>query len=548
MPESKTGRAAFLEHNIPPRLAARTVWAAWVRIRNTGRSAWSNAGDDRVDLVVSCDGQVRQTHPLPRTVAEGEEATVHFALRAPEEEGAHALRVDLVQQGVAAFADGGGAPLDLELQVDPGPEAKAVDLSAEAARLSPWHYQPAGGVHQARDGVMFPVFASRAQGCRLWDVDGREYIDYVMGWGSALPGYAHPRVQDALLAVLESGAVLPLPHPLELDVARGITRAIPSAERVMLGKNGSDVCTLAARLSRAYTGRRVILSSGYHGWQDFWAEHAGFGKSGIPERPWALIHRFRANDLEGFRKLLDRHGADLAAVMIEPAGSVEGEQGPLPDADAAFLSAVAADTRAAGGLLVFDEVLSGFRYPKGSVQAATGVLPDLTCLGKALGGGMPVSALAGRAAVFEAAMERTHYGPTYRGEIYSLAAAAAALKLYEEEPVADAVWRYGTRLRDGLDEACRAAGVAASCIGPPFRMLVAFDEPDAERLRLKRTLYHQELMRAGVLTLNGFMLPSYAHDDTALQATLDAAGRALRAVAAAGGEDGLRRAVEIPLV
>jgi glutamate-1-semialdehyde aminotransferase len=356
-------------------------------------------------------------------------------------------------------------------------------------------------------------------------------------------------VQEALRAALDSAPTMPFQHPVEIDVAERLSLMIPGVERVAFGKNGSDVCTLAARVARVYTGRRTILFSGYHGWQDFWAEQHGFPSTGIPERPRKLLHRFALNDRGAFDAIFDAHRDDLAAVMLEPAGPAEGEQGPLPDADPAFLDHVLARTRAAGALLVFDEILTGFRVPGHSVQAATGIVPDLTCLGKALGGGMPLSALGGRADVLEAVMDRTHYGPTYRGEAYSLMAARAALDVYASEPVAEHVRAFGARVKQGLDVAAARLDVAARAVGPPFRFTLAFDDDGhgSDRARLRRTLFVQELLKAGVVTYRGFMLPSYAHDDEAFECTISAIDAAMAVVAQARDVAALHAALEIPV-
>jgi glutamate-1-semialdehyde 2,1-aminomutase len=297
-----------------------------------------------------------------------------------------------------------------------------------------------------------------------------------------------------------------------------------------------------------FTGKKTILYSGYHGWQDFWAEQMGFAASGVPDRPERLIHPFKFNHLSDFMGLYQHYRDDLAAVMLEPSGPGEGIQGPVQDADRNFLAAIAHAAQEAGALLIYDEIITGYRYPCGSVQRATGVIPDLTCLGKALSAGMPLSALVGRAHIFQRSMHNTHYGPTFRGEIYSFAAAKAAIHIYRHEPVAEYVWDYGTRLQQGINRLCQQLGIAAACVGPPFRMALAFNEPDAERLRLKRTLCQQELFKAGVITYNGVMLPSYAHGDPVLQATLEAFGLALERVALAEREDAFHRYLEIPLL
>jgi glutamate-1-semialdehyde aminotransferase len=367
-----------------------------------------------------------------------------------------------------------------------------------------------------------------------------------MGWGCSLLGYAEPRIQGAVREAMESAPLLTLTHPLEIEVAEALRDYIPGAEMVIFGKHGSDACTVAARVARAFTSRRVILYSGYHGWQDFWAEQAGFAATGIPERPDPLIHAFRFNDEPSFRALFERHRSDLAAVMLEPAGQVPGSGEPPQDADPRFLAMLAEATREAGALLVFDEIMTGFRYPGGSVQRATGIVPDLTCLGKGLAAGYPLSALGGRRAILQAAMGRTHYGPTFRGEVYSLAAARAALRIYAAEPVAERVTAHGERLRAALDRAAADAGLDAYCAGPAFRMRMHFNDPGPERCSLKTALFHQEMLKEGVLTYRGVMLPSFAHDEEALAVAGAAARRALARIGAAEREGRLHHELELP--
>ena len=486
-------------HNIPERLPANTIVGAWVSIENRGNYPWRlhHPEGKRVDLVIRCDGTLLATHVMPRAeVHPGERVTLHFPLSLLCGEGVHELQLELVEQQVTCFTDQGVEPLRLKLVVEPAPVSHSARLYEQAAQVSPWYYQPTQGVGHSGDGRLFPLFISKAKGCYLWDLEGRQYIDYIMGWGCALLGYADERVQQAVREVLDSAAVVPFPHPLEIAVAQMLTEDIPCAEMVVFGKNGSDVCTVAARLARVFTGKKIILYSGYHGWQDFWAEQAGFAATGVPDRPERLIHAFKFNHLPDFMQLYQRYRDDLAAVMLEPSGPGENIQGPVQDADRTFLAAIAQAAQEVGALLIYDEIITGYRYPSGSVQRATGVIPDLTCLGKALSAGMPLSALVGRAHIFQRSMHNTHYGPTFRGEIYSFAAAKAAIHIYRSEPVAEYVWDYGTRLQQGINRLCHQLGIAAACVGPPFRMALAFNEPDAERLR-RSDAYHRNCSKQG---------------------------------------------------
>jgi len=421
-------------------------------------------------------------------------------------------------------------------------------LMDEALATNHWFSLPTGGVSWSRTGRPYPVFARDARGCHITDVEGRTYLDYIMGWGCALLGHAHERIRRAVSEALGSGGVISLPSVVEMEVTRQLCAEIPCAEMAVFGKNGSDVCTAAVRLARVHTGREQVLVCGYHGWQDWHVEKMGFAATGVLERSRPPVHTFRFNDLADFTRVLHAHRGKVAAVMLEPAGPVEGLNGPLRDADPDFLREVATLTRRAGALLIFDEIITGFRYPQGSVQRATGVVPDLACFGKALSAGMPLSALVGRADVFRAAMGRIYYGPTFKSEVYSLAAAREALQFYREHDVPGHIASYGRRLRDGVNQICRRTGVPAELIGPPFRMALSFEEPSAHRIDLMRTLVQQELLRQGVLTYLGFMLPSYAHDDETLAQTLKAFDHALHELAEALRRDDFAPRLEIPVV
>jgi glutamate-1-semialdehyde 2,1-aminomutase len=547
----KTYGVSFVNSRIPSNVQASNIYGAWICLENTSSFPWltSSPEGQPTNVFIQFDGQVILTLPFPREeIQPGEQVDLYFSLQIPNVLGTHELVVDLVQQNVTRFSDQGVIPLKKILNITYDAPSETAELVTLAQRTNPWFYQPTGGICHSRDGTSLPVFVSKAKGCHIWDSQQRKYIDYVMGWGCCLLGYADHRVQSAIKNVLDTGAVTPFPYALEMEVAQMLTEDFPCAEMVVFGKNGSDICTVAARLARAHTGRKIILCSGYHGWQDFWVERMGFGSTGIPDRPKPLIHAFEFNDQDDFNRLYQIYRDDLAAVMLEPAGPAQTLQGHFQEADHNFLKEVAEKTQAAGALLIFDEIVTGYRYPTGSVQRATGVLPDLSCLGKAIAAGMPLSALVGRADIFQASMSKTHYGPTFKGEMYSFAAAKAAIEIYRTEPVADFVWDYGARLRHGINTICRDLNLKAQCLGPPFRMGLAFDEADREKLTLKRTLYYQELLKSGIITYNGIMLPSYAHNDAILQETLKAIKFSLEQVKMADHTESFSEHIEIPLL
>ncbi len=535
---------------VPARLVEGSRVRCTIEARNTGTAPWHRAPADghAVDVAVYVDDVLHATgHMLGDMTAPGASATFAWLLEVPAA-GGHTLRFELIAQNLCFFSERGSPPRTAEIEVAAAatPSRSEALLRIAVAR-NPWFDWPTHGLSRDGQGRGWPLFVERATGCRLTDVDGREYVDFVMGFGSALLGYAHPRIQAALRSALDSAATVPLPHEIEMEVTEALCAAIPCAEMVVFGKNGSDVSTAAVRLARAVTGRSHVLVCGYHGWQDWFLQREDCPFAGVTGTSAALAVPFAFNDAAGLEAALDRRRGRVAAIMLEPAAPVEGPQGPLRDADPAFLRAAQALAARHGALLIFDEILTGLRYPAGTVQRAHGVVPDLCCLGKALGGGLPLSALVGRAEIFRRGMGAIYYGPTFKSETLSLAAAREALALHRETDVPAHVARVGGRLRDAVNRIGRGLGLPAEMIGPPFRMVVRFEAPDAEA-RLMRTLLQQELLRSGVLTYKGFLLPSLAHDDAAIAQAVDAYRAALAVVAEAVKAGSLERHLEIPLL
>lgn len=545
--------ARYLDWTTPQRAAPGARVPLRVVIENTGTMTWRAHAPlgNRISVGVFCDGVILATLELPRPeVATGESVTLQQHVVLPSEPGDHVLRFELVEQELVRFTDRAVPPLDVPLVIDAALDDPNERLLQIARRVSPWHYHPTGGVGTAQDGTRFPVFAARAKGYHIWDVTDRQYIDYTMGWGTTVLGYAHPHVQEALRKAIESAPLLAYAQPVELEVADLLVQQFPGSEIAVFGKNGSDVCTLAARIARVTTGRKTILYCGYHGWGDFWVEQHPFERTGVPTRETPLIHRFRWNDPAAFLELFERTRHDLACVMLEPSGPWGGNDvGHESDIDQAFLELLRAKTTAAGALLVFDEIITGFRYLQGSVQRARNVRPDLTCLGKALASGMPLSALLGPADLMRSGYPRSHLGPTFREEAYSFHAARATLQVLRREPVPHTIWQHGERLREGIDLALREQHLNAWMKGPPFRMSLFFDEPDARRKLEMRTLFQQEMLRKGISMFgNGVMVPCFVHDDAALGATLAAIRHAAGMVALGVRENDLQRHIEIPLL
>ncbi len=382
------------------------------------------------------------------------------------------------------------------------------------------HKQLVRSFYEDREDA-FPMFARKGTGCELVDVDGRSFVDWVNGGGPVLLGYRHPAVEKAIRSQLAEGPTLSLMHPVELDVARMLTEMIPCAELVSFGKNGSDAVAAAVRLARAVTGREVILQCGVHGFHD-WHVAKFPDVAGVPASLRPLVHPFPYNDLDALAALLELYSGRVAAVVMEPV-CVE-----LPEPG--YLEGVAELTQRHEALLVFDEMITGFRVANGGAQELYGVTPDLATFGKSIANGLPLSAVVGKREYMQRLPELA-YGMTFRGETLSLAAARAVLKTLSEEPVIAHLASIGAQVRHLFEEACSEHGVIAALSGPDARMSFFFSDQRGVSGERLMAAFLRECAREGVLT-NGNILPSYAHDSAAVAKTGRAFDSALRKVAA----------------
>lgn len=361
-----------------------------------------------------------------------------------------------------------------------------------------------------------PLFVERGQGSHVWDVDGNEYVDFV---SSLLPiglGYCDPDIDAAIKAQLDRGIVFSLPSPLEMELSELLVELIPCAEQVRFGKNGTDATSAAIRLSRAFTGRAHIIALGYHGWQD-WYIGATTRNKGVPDAVGELTNRIAYNDLDALDDAFKAAPDGVACVIMEPMNFDMPNPG--------YLEGVRRMCNENGALLVFDEVITGFRFAPGGAQEMLGVTPDLAAFGKAMGNGMPISAIAGRRDVMQE-MENVFFSGTFGGETLSLAAAIAVIKKIKAEPVIDHLWTFGQKLIDGtlalieqhgLDQVLAIKGLA------PWSTL-AFSAHETASAQAIRTRYIVDMMAQGILTLGAHNI-SYAHDDADLDLFLSANAR-----------------------
>lgn len=287
-----------------------------------------------------------------------------------------------------------------------------------------------------------PFACVKAKGCHIWDVDSNKYIDYIMALGPVLLGYQFKPMDMAIKEQLQSGISFSLTHPLELEVAELLIKMIPCAEMVRFGKNGSDSTAAAVRLSRYITKKDHILFCGYHGWHDWYIGQTS-KSGGVPESTKKLSHRFNYNDIDSLLKLVKLYKNEIACIFIDPCNRY------LPKDN--FLQKVRDIAAKNKIILVFDEVITGFRFAKGGAQEYYGVTPDLACFGKALGNGMPISVLVGRRGLMTK-FDDLFYTLSCAGETLSLAAAKACLEFYIKNDVSRYIADLGKNLFDGLNK------------------------------------------------------------------------------------------------
>jgi glutamate-1-semialdehyde aminotransferase len=367
-----------------------------------------------------------------------------------------------------------------------------------------------------------PAYIERAEGAYVWDVDGSRYIDFPMALGPVILGHADPGVDEAIMRQLRLGITFTLPHPIEVEVAERVVELVPGAERVRFGKTGSDVTSAAIRLARAATGRDSALACGYHGWHD-WYVGSTSRAAGVPDVVRALTGTFEFNNIESLEAALGARAGQVAAVILEPCGAEE----PMPG----FLEDVAERTHAAGAVLIFDEIITGFRLAPGGAQERYGVQADLVTFGKALGNGMPISAIAGRAELMDR-LEDVFFSGTHGSETLSLAAAHAVLDRLDDSAYA-ALYSKGERLRAGVQRAIESAGVAewVRISGAAPRTVVTIREPAGSGPGLPaKTLVQQELLKQSVL-FNGSNFICLAHSDDHIDTAVDAYQRAFEILA-----------------
>lgn len=379
--------------------------------------------------------------------------------------------------------------------------SRSSELRRRALKVIPLGVQTLSKSHNQFVDGLAPDYVVRARGNRLWDADGNEWLDYPMALGPVVLGYADPRVDEAISRQLRDGIVYSFCHPLEIEVAERITELCPGVEAVRFGKSGSDALSAAVRAARALTGRDIVIAMGYHGWHD-WFIGSTTRSAGVPRAVADLTMPVPYGDLDrlgdALRLASERGGA--AAVVLEPSGATVPPPG--------FLAGVIEQSRAAGAVSVFDEVITGFRLAPGGARERYGVTPDLSCYGKALGNGMPISAVGGSWEVM-AMFEEIFFSGTHGGETLSLAAAATVLDVVRDGSVLDGIGATGAVLLEAFRCAINRHGIGhrVSLGGEPHRAVVGFP---ADHDQITKSFVQQCFLEVGIV-FNGSMFISEAH-------------------------------------
>lgn len=390
-----------------------------------------------------------------------------------------------------------------------------------------------------------PIFVDRGKGSKIWDADGKQYVDHVCSWGPLILGHAHPEVAARLKKVISKGTSFGIPTERETDLARMVVRAVPSIEKVRLVSSGTEAVMSAIRLARGYTKRSLIIKfeGCYHGHADGLLVKAGSGATtlgvptspGVPPEYASCTMTLPYNDVDAVAKACKKYGKRLAAIILEP---VAGNMGVVPPEDG-YLGALREITKKHGILLIFDEIITGFRVAYGGAQALYKITPDLTTLGKIIGGGLPVGAYGGRADIMD---RLAPTGPVYQagtlsGNPLAVEAGLATLEILSRPGAYKRLGKLAAKMGDGLKEAADKAGVPTYHTRVGSMMCMFFTDnavrnyDDALKCNTKRygKYFHEMLGRGVYLAPSQFeaAFVSLAHTEKDIEKTLRAAKRSL---------------------
>jgi glutamate-1-semialdehyde 2,1-aminomutase len=399
--------------------------------------------------------------------------------------------------------------------------SKSRILQSKAHRLIP------GGAHTYSKGddqypEQVPGFIARGKGCRVWDVDGNEFIEYGLGLRAVTLGHAYEPVIEAASKQMQLGTNFTRPAEIEVDLAEALLDMVDGADMVKFAKNGSDVTTAAVKLARAYTGRDLIVICSDQPFfsTDDWFIGTTETNAGVPRAITDMTLKFRYNDLESLRELFDQHPGQIACVVME----AEAVTPPMPR----YLQQVKELCEQCGAVLIFDEMITGFRWHLGGAQKFHGVIPHLSTFGKAMGNGFAISALVGtreimRLGGLDHEQARVFLLSTTHGaETHALAASLETIRIYREHNVVEFLWRQGERLRTLVKQSIAENQLQGffEVLGRPCNLVFATNDREGNRSQAFRTLFLQELIKRGVIAPS--FVVSFSHCDADIDRTAEA--------------------------
>jgi glutamate-1-semialdehyde 2,1-aminomutase len=405
-------------------------------------------------------------------------------------------------------------------------------FSQSHARQRKAHRLIPGGAHTYAKGddqypVQAPAYIARGKGCHVWDLDGNEFIEYGMGLRAVSLGHAFEPIVQAAYRQMQLGTNFTRPANVELDAAEALLEIIDGADMVKFAKNGSDATTAAVKLARAYTKRDLVAICGDQPFfsTDDWFICTTEMNAGIPQAISEMTLKFRYNDIDGLRQLFDQHQGRIACVMME----AEAATPPFPG----YLEQVKKLCEQCGAVLIFDEMITGFRWHLGGAQKFHGVVPQLSTFGKAMGNGFAISALAGKREIMRLG-GLDHDQPrvfllstTHGAETHALAAALATMRIYREQEVVQFLWRQGMRLRELVQQSISENRLEGffEVLGKPCNLVFGTRDQNHERSQPFRTLFMQQLIRRGVIAPS--FVVSFSHSDSDIERTGEAVHEAL---------------------
>lgn len=402
---------------------------------------------------------------------------------------------------------------------------KSTKLLERAKKVTPLGAQTYSKSYRYYCEGSAPSFIDYGVGSKVYDVDGNEYIDFVCGLGPITVGYNNEEVNQAVINQLNRGIAFSQQTEIEVLLAEKIIEVIPCAEMVRFVKNGSDATSSAVRLARAHTGKSMVLACGYHGMQD-WYIGATANNKGIPCEVRELTKIFNYNDIDSLSELFQKYSGQIACVILEP---IQGN-GPKDD----FLEKVMELTHKNDALLIFDEVVSGFRYALGGASEYYGINPDLVAFGKGMGNGLPISAVAGKSDIMKQIEQGVFVSTTFGGEALSLAGAFATINILQRPGTYEHIWTLGEQMKNGLkqliDEYNVESVVSVSGLAPHCGLI--FDGSENLNYLEINSLFSQGLIEKGILSV-GINNISLSHTKEDIDAYLEGVKNGFEYIASA---------------